>query len=1066
MLVVGRLNATFWKATHSLLIALIHAILLQFYMPNPAASTTSPQSLDAFREVLREIFQYDVADLDFGIYRVLNEKRDDIERFIDEELVEAVHEELAAYEAGQVGALKQRVEEAEQAVRENVSDDAIEPDGSISKTYRDLDLKAITDYKEACKALEDASMAETTERRIYDDLTTFFRRYYEDGDFATKRRFAARKKPYYVPYDGQEVFLHWANRDQYYIKTTEHFTDYRFDVPGRGLSVHFELVEAQSPQDNNKASDDRYFVLTGEEPVTAENGDPVTCTIRLAYRPISEDEKDALVERYNQAAGESKSQLKRDMLCTALEKRILEHLEETGAPSGVRAALADPLGEDERSPLYKHLTRYTAKNTADYFVHKDLRGFLEGQLEFFIQNEVLELDDVLASGGKVVQQAVSRAQVVKKIGERIISFLAQIEDFQRRLFEKKKFITETGYCVTLDRVPEDLYDDILANDGQLAEWRELYTMDAWDETLEWQGDFDRAFIEAHPHVMIDTRHFGPGFTDALAGHLSTLDETEGLDGVVNGLCIEGDNFQALNLLQARYAGDVPCIYIDPPYNTGNDGFLYKDRYRHSSWLSMMADRLTLARGLMNDDALFFSSVGEEEHFRYRAIADELFDSSHHAGDLVWRARRSVDTRAKSGLSSDHEYILCYRGSETASLRGDEKDTDKFSNPDKDPRGQWRSADLTGLATKERRPNLHYDLVDPSTGVNYGCPPKGWRYEPSTMDKKIQEGRVLFPDDPEGRPRHKLFLDEMRSRYKNLSSIILKVSTSQGTREVNNILGGGAFSFPKPTKLVKILAEQVQQKAATYLDFFAGSGTLGHAVMNLNREDDGDRRYILVEMGEYFDTVLLPRLKKVAFSGDWKDGVPQSRGGQSHVIKYHRLESYEDALNNIEVEQPGEEQQALLLDFDDYELHYMLPHETRESQTLLAPGAFKKPFDYSLRLQHGMTSPEARPVDLVETFNYLIGLRIETRRAHEHQERRYVVVTGTVEQERGLEKVMVVWRNQEDLDLGAERTWAEETLPPASNFDRIYTNGPSHIADAEPIEGPFRQHMDPARSGAA
>jgi len=1040
-------------------------------MPDSAATPASTESLEAFKDLLREIFQYDVADLDFGIYRVLNEKRDDIERFIDEELVEAVHEELAAYETGQVEALEQEVEEAAQNVRANLSEDAIQPDGSLSADWRDSEANIITEYKEARQRLEDASMAETTERRIYDDLTTFFRRYYEDGDFATKRRFAARQAPYYVPYDGQEVFLHWANRDQYYVKTTEHFTDYRFDVPERGLSVHFELVGAQAPQDNNKASDDRYFVLAGEEPVDAEAGNPATCTIRLAYRPISEEEKEALVGRYNREAGESKSRLQRRMLCKALEARIVEHLEETDAPASVRASLAEPKEGKDESPLLGHLKQYIAKNTADYFVHKDLRGFLEGQLEFFIQNEVLELDDVLASGDDVVQQAVSRAQVVKNLGERIIGFLAQIENFQKRLFEKKKFVTETGYCATLDRVPESLYGDILANDEQLSEWRELYQTDEWDETLEWKGDFDRAFLESHPHVMIDTAHFGPGFTDDLTEHLSELDEEGGLEAVVDGLCIEGDNFQALNLLQARYAGDVPCIYIDPPYNTGSGGFLYKDRYQHSSWLSMMASRLELARPLLSSAGSFYASTDGHEHYRLRHLLSNVFGEENELPEIIWQ-KRSGPPNDRS-IGSVHEYIQAFSKNEESVdlnlLERPEEVRARYTNPDNDPRGPWVAGDLSANAKGGRYvESLYFEVVNPETDQRH-LPPEGacWRFNQEKMERYIDQGRVFFGKDGEGRPKLKRFLSDVRPGV-TVPSIWKDLATNRDARsEMKSLFGeNNAFDTPKPVELMKRVVKVATNDGETSLDYFAGSGTLGHAVMNLNRKrEDEHRQYILNEMGEHFDTVLLPRLKKVAFSSNWKDGGPQDRSGQPHVIKYHRLESYEDTLNNIEVKQPDEEQKGFLNEFGDYELHYMLSHETRESQTFLAPGAFEKPFNYSLRLRDGMASPEASPVDLVATFDYLIGLRIRSRRAYEHQERRYVVVRGTVEEERGLEKVMVIWRDREGLDLDEERAWAEETLPPASDFDSVYVNGPSHITGAQPTEVPFRQHMDPANEAA-
>ena len=278
------------------------------------------------------------------------------------------------------------------------------------------------------------------------------------------------------------------------------------------------------------------------------------------------------------------------------------------------------------------------------------------------------------------------------------------------------------------------------------------------------------------------------------------------------------------------------------------------------------------------------------------------------------------------------------------------------------------------------------------------------------------------------------------------------------RGLQSIFGQNPFPSPKPTKLLKRVLQIGGRRIV--LDYFAGSGTTGHAVMDLNREDDGNRQYVLVEMGDYFDTVLLPRLKKVAFSSEWKDGVPQGSDGMSHVIQYHRLESYEDALNNIKVEKPDTELD-LMDAFDDYALHYMLPTETRTSETLLAPDAFEQPFEYTLRLQHGMKSPTAHAVDLESTFNYLIGLHVQARHVYAHQDRRYVVVTGQVEQEQSIDTVLVVWRPQDDLDLHVEKDWAAEALPEGP-FDTVYVNGPSFIhGQAEPLEITFREQMDPA-----
>lgn len=232
-------------------------------------------------------------------------------------------------------------------------------------------------------------------------------------------------------------------------------------------------------------------------------------------------------------------------------------------------------------------------------------------------------------------------------------------------------------------------------------------------------------------------------------------------------------------------------------------------------------------------------------------------------------------------------------------------------------------------------------------------------------------------------------------------------------------------------------------------------------MDLNREDGGDRKYILVEMGDYFDTVLKPRILKVAFSANWKDGVPQDRGGLSHMVKYQRIESYEDALDNIRVQQPDGGQLELLRQFDDYMLHYMLDFETRDSPTLLAQAAFETPFDYTLKIQRGHESPEDTPVDLVETFHYLVGMYVQRLERYEHQGRRYVVSRGDVRTERGIEHVVTIWRDTEGLDLEQEAEWVNAELL-TDLVDRVYVNGyEGFIQGAEPTEITFRARMEGA-----
>lgn len=346
--------------------------------------------------------------------------------------------------------------------------------------------------------------------------------------------------------------------------------------------------------------------------------------------------------------------------------------------------------------------------------------------------------------------------------------------------------------------------------------------------------------------------------------------------------IEGDNLEALKVLHKAYYGKIKMIYIDPPYNTGND-FVYNDDFKktrrdhaleegaiddegnitrddglrantgghkHSNWLDMMYPRLFLARNLLRQDGVIFVSIDDIEVHNLRLMMNEIFGEENFVAQMVWKARPGNDARAKTGVSTDHEYVLVYSRNinDLHSFKGVEKDLTKFSNPDNDKRGPWRSADLTGLATKDARPNLHYEIVNPLTGTAFQPPRMGWAYERTKMQQKIDEGRILWPKVNSGRPRHKLFLNEL-PLLKTFPSIITSVNTGHGSKELGKLFDQKVFDFPKPAEFLKMFVDQVTVSTDIVMDFFSGSGTLGQAVAELNAEDDGSRRWICIQLPE-------------------------------------------------------------------------------------------------------------------------------------------------------------------------------------------------------------------------
>jgi adenine-specific DNA-methyltransferase len=691
---------------------------------------------------------------------------------------------------------------------------------------------------------------------------------------------------------------------------------------------------------------------------------------------------------------------------------------------------------------------------------KDLAGFLNGELDFYLKNEVLDVDDLEAWGPERSGGWFEVMRAVKRVGRDVIAFLAQIEDFQKKLFEKKKLVVSAEYCITLDRVPEELYPEVAASDAQREEWVRLFAIDEIENITQpgYSEPLTTDFLKANPFLVLDTKHFDENFKDRL------LASIEDLDGQIDGVLVESENFQALSLLQERYREQIRCIYIDPPYNTGNDEFLYKDSYQHSSWLSMMEGRLNLVRSLLLEDGVIFVSNDDIEQANLKYLADRVYGAGNFVANIIWQKKYAKQSDSK-WFSTSHDHITLHARNKAVwrpqRLERTEEQLKVYSNPDNDPRGPWQSVVYTSNKSRSERPNLYYAIMHPETGREiYPSETRTWAYSQSQYEKHAADNRLWWGRNYEmDKPRLKLFLSEVGNGIVP-DTIWLRTEvgdTQDAKRTILKLFADTAFDTPKPTKLIRRMLQLVGDKEGSLaLDFFAGSGTTGHAVIDLNREDGGDRKYILVEMGEYFETVLKPRILKVIYSKDWRDGKPVSREGTSHAFKYLKLESYEDALDNIAFTLKREGQEALELYGDDYLLRYMLDFETRDSETLLNVEKLSAPFRYKLCLREEGETREV-PVDLPETFAYLLGLRVRTRRVHHDGERRYLVYRGSTP-ERG--EVAAIWRDTEgwdEADFDRDRDFVRENSL-AEGADEVFVNGDSFIPEARLLEGLFKRLM--------
>lgn len=373
--------------------------------------------------------------------------------------------------------------------------------------------------------------------------------------------------------------------------------------------------------------------------------------------------------------------------------------------------------------------------------------------------------------------------------------------------------------------------------------------------------------------------------------------TNDIDGGYNFI-LEGDNLHSLRLLEKTHEGKIDVIYIDPPYNTGNKDFRYDDKYvdsvdgfKHSKWLSFIGKRLQIAVKLLSENGCILISINDIEYAQLKLLCDDIIGEDKYIATLIWKSRQNKDNRNITGVSVDHEYVLAYAKTiGRRNFKGGERLVDRYSNPDNDPRGPWTSGNMVGIATEEQRPNLHYDFIDHRTGINYGKPAMGWRYDRNTMRKLVDENRIIFPESPKGRPRRKVFLSEVKEVKPGFSSIIGKdIYTRNGTADVVSIFGNRVFDFPKPVALVKELIDQTTSDDSIVLDFFAGSGTTAQAVLELNKEDSGHRRFIVCTNNEkeICETVTYPRIKTV-ITGKRADDSDYSEGISAN-LKYYRTD---------------------------------------------------------------------------------------------------------------------------------------------------------------------------------
>jgi adenine-specific DNA-methyltransferase len=940
--------------------------------------------LQRFQSLLRELFRFDAEDLDFGIYRILSAKRADVDRFIVDELPRIASEALAEFTTGAHLAILDQLRSLRDEVRANLGVDALGADDHLKPELahtplgeRFLDLKGKADRIE---------LAESAHQAIFSDLHEFFARYYVDGDFVPRRRYGGADA-YVIPYHGENVLLYWANRDQYYIKSEDVFRTYAFRTgsgsvglflaPGKDVE---DVTEADDKDDESKPSKARYTIV-GEDPL---DWDAEEHTLRIAFdwRQLTPAEARAY-------SGKQRGRIQAQINAAtspALLRRIMQ-FDDAVATLGGADRLTDA--------LQRHISKFTQRNSADFFIHRDLEGFLNRELDYFLSQEVLKLDDVL-SGNAEARLEIPRAAAIRHLGRSTIAFLAQIEGLQRYLFEKPKLTLSTHYCATIDRLSDDLVAEAIGSPRQRDEWSRLYRAGV-------NADAAPALVRReYPFLVVDTANFDEEFKWRLLAGFENVDDN--LDGVL----IKSEAYHALRILAPTLRHSVQCVYIDPPFNTANSQFLYRDSYRDSCWLSLLSNRIELARDLMKPDAAFFLHLDENSNHYARFLLDAVFGRANFGDEIIWRIgwASGYKTQAPSFVRN-HETIFMYGAAGKPFFA-----KQRMAIPYVDIAEDRVAQHIKGIVDA-------FGLQDPTFARKrlVFSAPDGTVYKVAAADKK---GRYWIEDTWNS------------NEYEQLDSNKIKRNAAEYTPH-------GSLLTQKPEQLLQRVITATSNPGDVVMDFFAGSGTTPAVAKKLGR------RFVAVEVAEYFETDLLWRMKQVLWGR--QVGISKTVGHLGGgFFKYQSLESYEDALENLshdrDLAAPG-----LELFGKDYLVRYSVDAEARPNEALSS--GLARPF--SVKLRRSGTGGAEATVDIVETFNSLCGLRPIRYRVTEYEGVNYRGVLGDV----AGSLWAVIWRELADPDeaaLARDREILAERILPNLSLElppqRIFVNGQCALPKAE------------------
>jgi adenine-specific DNA-methyltransferase len=764
---------------------------------------------------------------------------------------------------------------------------------------------------------------------LFERLYDFFQRYFSETGSIFFRQTPLHQSVYEQVYtDDKDVMLFWKTHMLYYVKTDRLFKSMDVDLDGRTFFFDASRME------HKKANEKRAAIFSFE----------------------GKRKDGALV--FSVSFSERGRKTKTAAILKALRRDD------------------DSVTEDTIERAFRVFER---QSDVDYFISKKAKAFLEEQFELWVYQYMFK------GVSEWTELRVRQLQVLRDITFKIIGFVSQFEDELVRIWKKPKFAIGSNYVITLDRISgqyggPEVIERLLVHSGfpaQVEEWQQLGIVDdsfTKSSVLEGAGR-SKVLTHRYQYLPVDTKYFKDVELDIL-GLFADLDES------LDGWLVRSENYQALKTVVPKFRGRVACVYIDPPYNGEGSEILYLNRYCSSSWLTLMENRLDLVSDFFQqDNHALVVAVDDYEMANLVTLLESKFPS-YEVNPIV--VNHHPQGSPKANISRTHEYAILVtpQGSDFVRVpRSEEK-------PDERPLMRTGTAENN---FRRGRPNSFYAIiVDPDSGAIQGVepPPVG---ADCPMGRTDQGFVRLYPIDSRGQERvwRKSYESGLRavaegliygrlgangpSLYERVSIDRVKPTSNwvdsrynagmHGTQLLTSLFGKpDVFSYPKSIHSVSDIVDAViyDDDEAIVLDFFAGSGTTAHALINLNRADGGRRRYVLVEMAEYCDSVILPRIKKAVFSDEWDEGKAVDGRGVGHFVKYFALEQYEDTLRRAKY------RQADLFDDPDRDPYhqYVFLRDLKLLEALEAdPGRNEVSVDPS-RLYDG--------IDIAETLSNLTG----------------------------------------------------------------------------------------------